>query len=115
MRICFRLGFRTIYLVGCDFEMRQSNCYWFDEQRSSLGVERNNEAYIKITKYLSWLKPLIEERGARIYNTNSKSHLEIFDFMNLQIAVATHAIELQTVEPSGAGVIPGSILDAKPA
>ena len=46
------LGFRTVYLLGCDFKMASDRKYAFDESRSAQAIRHNNILY-----FLAGCKP----------------------------------------------------------
>ena len=57
LRICYLLGFRKIYLLGCDLRMATNYTYHFDEQRSSGAVNCNLSTYDRLkSEYLPHLK-----------------------------------------------------------
>ena len=87
-RILFLLGFRTVYLLGCDFNMSESNTYHFDEQRSKGAVKGNNNTYERlINDYLPKLKPIFDEVDFKIFNCNPESKLKCFPHKDYNEAI----------------------------
>ena len=99
IRILHLLGFRTIYLVGCDFYMDNTNKYFFSENREPNAINNNMNSYNLMKGYFSRLLPVFEKAGLSVFNLNPKSKLEVFPFMSFDEAVvrATRSIlrELQ--------------------
>ena len=96
LRICFLLGFRTIYLMGADFKMSQTYTYHFDEQREKGAVNCNNSTYDRLkNEYFPALKPYLEEEGVKVYNCNPDSALTTFDYMSFDDAIQN------TIDPLG--------------
>jgi hypothetical protein len=102
LRILFLLGFRTVYLLGCDLHMHKDepgkdlegkdtfkNNYHFNEGRSKGAVNGNNSTYKKmIGTYFPALKPEFEKHGFNVYNCNPDSALKVFDYVPFDDAVA---------------------------
>ena len=86
-RIIHLLGFRRIFLLGCDFNMSDENRYWFDEKRTGGAVKNNNNSYRILIKYFTDLQPLFAKSGFSVYNCNPDSGLKVFDHMPLKDAV----------------------------
>lgn len=88
-RICYLLGFRKVYLLGCDFNMSENNTYHFDEQRKKGAVNCNRKTYGRLeSEYFPALKPLFEERGFKVYNCNPDSGLTCFEHVPYEKAIA---------------------------
>ncbi|TRZ80400.1 hypothetical protein D4R86_04310 [bacterium] len=96
MRICYELGFRKIYLLGCDFNMSETNTYHFDEQRDKGAVKGNRKTYGRLeNEYFPQLKPFFDEKGFKVYNCNPESGLTCFPYVSFEEAIAT------TIAPLG--------------
>lgn len=93
LRICFILGFRNVFLVGCDFHMSTDERYWCDEEGSRNAAENNNESYRKLTSYFRALKPFFDREGFNVFNTNPNSALKVFEFANLDEALRQYQID----------------------
>ena len=93
LRICHLLGFRRIYLLGCDFEMSEDKKYWFDEQRTQGAINNNNNSYKIMTDYFERLKPKFSEEGFEVYNLNPLSGLKTFEFKNFDEMIEKERID----------------------
>jgi len=88
LRILHLLGFRKIYLLGCDMKMSTSYTYHFDEKRDSGAVNCNNNTYDRLkSEYLPQLKPIFESDGCYIYNCNPDSALGVFPMVSFEDAI----------------------------
>jgi len=89
IRICHLLGFRKIFLLGCDMNMSETNTYHFEEQRSKGAVKCNMKTYDRLkNEYLPGIKPYLEEDGCFIYNCYQESALKCFDYVPFEDAVS---------------------------
>ena len=96
LRICHLLGFRNVYLVGCDFEMNDKKKYFFNEERTSNAIKNNNDSYEKMTQMFTQLKPIMEDLDFNVFNTNKDSNLKVFDFVELDEVLKE--VEIDTSE-----------------
>jgi len=87
-RILCELGFSKIFIVGCDFHMREDQPYSFAESKHSGGCRANNKAYEGLNLIFSELRPELEKAGIHVYNTYSKSGLRAFDYVPFEDAIA---------------------------
>jgi hypothetical protein len=94
LRLCYLLGFKRIYLVGCDFDMSSDKKYFFEEDRSRGSIKNNKNTYNLMGEYFSKLRPRLEGEGVSVYNLNPKSKLEAFDYMNFSVAIKKESIDL---------------------
>ena len=89
LHILFLLGFRKVYLLGCDLTMSTEYAYHFDEQRDKGAVNCNTATYRKmITEYFPQLKPFFDAEGFEIYNCNPNSALTVFPHVTFENAIA---------------------------
>ena len=89
LHILFLLGFRKVYLLGCDLTMSTEYAYHFDEQRDRGAVSCNTATYRKmITEYFPQLKPFFDAEGFEIYNCNPNSALTVFPHVTFENAIA---------------------------
>ena len=96
MRICYELGFRKVYLLGCDFNMSENNTYHFDEQRHNGAVKCNRKTYGRLeNEYFPQLKPYFDEKGFKVFNCNPESGLTCFPFISFEQAIS------DTIAPLG--------------
>jgi hypothetical protein len=87
IRILHLLGFRTIYLGGCDFHMDQESKYFFDEARDSNAINNNMNSYRIMKGYFDMLAPVFKRAGLSVYNLNRDSKLTSFPFMDYEEAI----------------------------
>jgi len=99
IRISFLLGFRKIYLLGCDLNMREDYAYHFDEQRAKGAVNCNNNTYKRmIEEYFPKLKPEFEAAGLQVFNCNPDSALKVFPHISFEDAIKEATSHLGDVE-----------------
>ncbi len=93
LRLCHALGFRTVYLLGCDWNMTAHRPYAFRERKGSSPAEAvriaaaNNESYRKVGLMLEALKPVFDTAGYMVYNLNRRSGLRVFPFRDYDDAI----------------------------
>ncbi len=95
LRIAFLLGFRRVYLVGCDFEMSADKRYWFPEQRTKGAISNNMTSYRILTGFFESLLPILEKAGLEVFNCNLESKLRVFPFADLEEAVTESVVEAE--------------------
>lgn len=88
IRLLHYLGVRRIYLLGVDFNMNANAHYAFGQYRHDGAINGNNNSYRVATKMLQELRPILEQSGLEIFQTNPDSALRVFDYCELE-----HAIE----------------------
>ena len=88
IRLCYLLGFRQVYLVGCDFTMSESYRYSFEEVGNPGTVGGNNNSYEAIKVLLAIAKPHFEAAGFQLFNLNPESMLTAFPYLPFEAAVA---------------------------
>lgn len=93
LRIIHLLGFRRVYLVGCDFAMDRQHRYWFPEDRSAKAISNNQRSYTLLAGYFDQLQPHFIDAGFLVYNTNRDSHLHSFPYLPLTEAIAQARID----------------------
>jgi len=99
LRILHLLGFRKVYLLGCDMKMAENQTYHFDEQRSKGAVSCNMSTYDRLkSEYLPALKPVFEADGFMVYNCNPESELKVFPFVKFEDAIKEATAKLGDVE-----------------
>ena len=88
LRTLFLMGFRKVYILGCDFNMTEEYTYHFDEQRSKGAVNCNTSTYKRlIGEYLPGIKPYLDAEGVEVYNCNPESGLKVFPFKSFEEAI----------------------------
>ena len=74
IHIAYMLGFRRIYLVGCDFGFK-SEVYAYQTQLSEEEKDWNRRLYKYQAEELIGLKPLFDQGGLEIVEVATRSHL----------------------------------------
>jgi len=103
MRILVHLGFKNIYLVGCDFQMRKGQAnYAFAQDRTAQSVKGNNGSYQALNRRFSALRPRLEERGVKVWNCTEASGLMSFRHVPFRDALRRASAEAsKLVDPKG--------------
>jgi hypothetical protein len=73
IRILHLLGFRTVYLLGCDFKMNRRNKYSFAEKREKGAIKCNTNSYAAMNDRFKALLPHFKAAGYTVYNCNPDS------------------------------------------
>jgi hypothetical protein len=102
LRLCHYLGFRTVYLLGCDFTMAPRFRYAFSERRSQGAVDGNNRSYGGLARLFELLRPEFDEAGYTVVNCNENSNLTVFDYLPFDAAVAAACTGIEQ-EPDTVG------------
>lgn len=88
IKILHYLGFRTVYLLGADFNMsKDKQNYAFKQERTESSVNGNNSTYANLNKRFSSLLPEFKACGMNIYNCYKESGLTAFPHMKFEKAV----------------------------
>jgi hypothetical protein len=87
IRILYLLGFRSVYLLGVDFEMSAERKYHFEEERSAAAVRGNNSTYLKLKDWFTELQPYFLDSGFVVKNCNPASKLEAFPKISFAEAI----------------------------
>ena len=94
LRLAWLLGFRRVYLLGCDFQMAEGDGgYWFPEHRTRKAVSNNTNSYRLLTAYFTALAPEFARVGYEIYNCNPRSGLRVFPHRPLAEALAEATVD----------------------
>ena len=89
IRLMYYLGIRTIYLLGCDFNMLEKEPYAFEQDKWKGGCKTNNDCYKIMNDRFTKLRPVAEnQHGLKIYNCTPNSKLTAFDYMDYQEAIS---------------------------
>lgn len=75
LRMLYWLGFRTVYLLGCDFKMSYHASYAFNQQHSPQNRWKNNIKFGMLNSSFDMLKSVFDEHGYRVYNCTPGGHL----------------------------------------
>ena len=98
LRILYILGFRRVYLLGCDLTMNAAYTYHFDQKREKGSVAGNNSTYEKLKEWFGELRPNFEQVGFFVYNVNPDSALKVFDFVSFDDAVRDCATPVADID-----------------
>jgi hypothetical protein len=79
IRILHSLGFKKVYLLGCDFKMNENYTYHFEQDRASGSIKNNNMIYQALNLRFNSLKNKFKETGFEVYNCNPESNLGSFE------------------------------------
>lgn len=99
-RILFTLGVRTVYLLGCDMKMDESNKYHFEQDRTQSSIKGNAGTYVKLNEWFKELRPLFEQQGFHVFNCNKDSGLKAFDYVSYEDALAEVRRDMLDVDTS---------------
>lgn len=87
VRILHLLGFRRVYLLGCDMTMSETSKYHFEQDRTKGSIKGNNDTYQKLNKWFGQLRPIFEEQGFHVFNCNPASNLTAFEMISYEDAI----------------------------
>jgi len=93
LRLLHHLGFRTVYLLGCDFRMAADHKYAFDETREAAAIRHNNVLYDSLSRRFEALLPHFEKHRFRVVNCSPGSGLGVFERMTYEEAIAAASAE----------------------
>jgi len=93
LRLLHHLGFRTVYLLGCDFRMAADHKYAFDETREAAAIKHNNVLYDSLSRRFAALLPHFEKHRFRVVNCSPGSGLGVFERMPYEEAIAAASAE----------------------
>ena len=93
LRLLHHLGFRTVYLLGCDFKMAKDRKYAFDETREAAAIRHNNALYDALSRRFEALLPHFEKHKFRVVNCSPGSALSVFERMGYEDAIAAASAE----------------------
>lgn len=89
IKILYLLGFRRIFLLGCDFKMeKEKDNYAWEQNRHDGSIRGNNSTYAELKNRFTLLKPIFESNNFFIYNCNQKSELKIFPYLSFDNAIS---------------------------
>jgi len=94
LKITYSLGFRRVYLLGCDFFMEAGRPYAFDQDKDEGGVQMNNRSYGKLDGMLAMLKPSFDAAGYNVFNCNPSSGLSVFPYEAFDDAIHDATLEM---------------------
>jgi hypothetical protein len=103
LKIAYSLGFRFVYLLGCDFEMRPEQPYAWGQNKSPGGCNGNNNTYRILNDWFSRLQPSFDKAGFYVFNCYQRSGLRAFPYVPFDeaVAAATDGIPQDPVDAAG--------------
>ena len=93
-KILHHLGFKRIYLLGCDFKMKEEQPYAFPQKKDAGACSMNNKAYDIFNKRFAALNDLFLNNGLKVFNCNPDSKCTAFKHLSYDEAIAN---ALQTI------------------
>lgn len=88
VKICYVLGFKKVFLLGCDFNMEiGKQNYAFDQDRSKGSVNCNNSTYQAMIERFRILRPSFEKENFFVFNCNKDSKLDVFPYVPFNDAI----------------------------
>lgn len=93
LRIIHYLGFKRLYLLGCDFNMREDKQYAFDQHKWKGGISTNNQHYKIMNVRFKHLDGEAKKHGFKIYNCTPNSGLTAFEQLSFEEAYKKELIE----------------------
>jgi len=110
LQLAYRLGFRTVYLVGCGFKMEKESQYAWKTALTDEEVAWNQRLYNNSLIRLKELKPLFEKKGLRVVSSTPGSLAnDILEYVEPRDALR----EFELPEPNTV-VLPHSSKVSKP-
>lgn len=75
LRMLYWLGFRSVYLLGCDFQMTYKGSYAFGEICGPKIRARSNVKFQALNSTLEYLFPTFDKHGFHVYNCTPDGNL----------------------------------------
>ena len=76
--ILYRLGFRKVYLLGCDFRMSEHGPYCVPKTRTHEQAAGSNRLFDTMNRWFRDLSPLFRDAGLTVLNATPGSRLTAF-------------------------------------
>ena len=89
LKIAYWLGFRIVYLLGCDFRMAADRPYAFAQGGDDGKAASNNNGYAVMQMMFEELKPHFDAAGFHVFNCTPGSGLTVFPHVAYERAVAS--------------------------
>lgn len=88
LQLCWRLGARRVYLVGCGFSNRGGETYAWDTELTERQSDYSQRTYNDDIRRLARLKPLFDQRGFEVFSCTPNSRANsILPFITLHDAI----------------------------
>ena len=78
LQIAYRLGFRRIYLIGCEFKITKESQYSYETSLNDYQVNYNQRLYNKTIEDMKLAKPYFKEKDFEIISCTPHSSLNEF-------------------------------------
>ena len=79
-----RLGFRTVFTIGADFQIEVDHQYAWETNIKEELINKNKRLYSKTVKIMEDLKPHFKEHDFRVVNCSPTSMLKnAFNFIKI--------------------------------
>lgn len=89
LKITYWLGFRVVYLLGCDFRMSADQPYAFTQGGDAAKATSNNNGYAVMQSMFAELKPHFDAAGFHVFNCTPGSGLTVFPHVPYHEAIAS--------------------------
>jgi len=87
IHVLYYLGFRTVYTVGCKFEIYNGSQYSYGNNLTKEQVDYNRKTYRMVLGQLNGIVPYFKEAGFSLINCTMNSVLSGISFMNFEDAI----------------------------
>lgn len=88
VQLAYRLGFRTVYLIGCGFHKKDKTDYSYNTKLDKAQKDWNERVYSKTVEGMKNLKPAIEKAGLQIISATKDSELNgIYPYVSFDDAI----------------------------
>jgi hypothetical protein len=87
LKLMYWLGFRRVFLLGCDFQMAEGDQiknYAFDQWRHPGSVKGNNQTYHLLEKRFEAMRSRFRNAKFEVFNCNAQSGLRAFPFRDFE-------------------------------
>lgn len=102
LKLAYSLGFRRVYLLGCDFKMDVEQPYAFPQKKGAGGCANNNQTYRLLNEYFDQLQPRFLDAGFGVFNCTQPSGLCSFPRIEYAAAIEEATGRIPQV-PDGSG------------
>ncbi len=87
LKILYSLGFMKVFLLGCDFRMKEGASYGWDQEKKGGAVRGNNKHYIRNNGRCESLRPYFEKENFFVFNCTMDSGLTAFESIPFDLAL----------------------------
>jgi hypothetical protein len=87
LKIAYAVGFRIVYLLGCDFKMSAETPYAFAQSSDEGKAASNNNGYAVMQSMFGELKPHFAAAGFSVFNCTPESGLTVFPYVSYHDAI----------------------------